>query len=319
MNSQITIAVVTKGNPTKLARCLRSIINQRIPPKKILIIDNDSNQTALPVVRQCTKVGAPMEYVYEPGVSVPEARNRAIVLGKTTLLGFTDDDCVLDPSWTRYAITTLKSPLYAFVLGKSLLLNPGNVIARVFQVRYDHWLKYELTKHHGAPSPFLMDTKNVVYKAAMLRKNRVRFRSAFQINGFDSADTDIGFQLAALHATGVYNRNMLVYHEETPTLPLLIKKAYHRGRLAMLLSQAWNLKGEFIHLPDRHAAYYLRRMRHWPEEFRSFVDGPGTAPGKRLAVFSLLKLHDFVYLRGFVDQAASRGINPDVFSKQASV
>ena len=316
MNQALSIAIITKDNPQKLTRCLQSIVQQAVKPHAVLIVDNDKNKTALPVVKLFQKKLSAVVYIYEPNTTVPGARNMAITRCKTPIIGFTDDDCVLDPSWTRRAILGLTDPRISYVLGKSLLLNPENIVSQAFQTRYEYWLSYELKRHGGIPSPYLMDTKNIAYKKNSLVTSRVCFDPTFQISGHDSADTDLGFQLEAKKITGTYNPRMVVYHRETPALSLLIKKAYYRGMLAMRLSQKWNLKGEFIHLPDRRTLYFLRRIKFWPAEFHSMLKDARFGFWKKFVIFFLIKLHDFIFLRGFLRQAAILNVDVEWYSSK---
>ena len=316
MNQGLSIAIITKNNPQKLARCLQSVARQTIKPHAVLVVDNDINKTAFPVIKLFQKKISTLIYIYEPNTTVPDARNKAIAECKTAIIGFTDDDCVLDPLWTKAVLLSLTNAGASYVIGRSLLFNPKNVVAQAFQTRNNYWFLYELKKHIGIPSPFLMDTKNVAYKKNILVTKRVCFDPSFQIFGYDSADTDLGFQLTSKKIRGVYNPRMVISHEETPTVCLLIKKAYYRGMLAMQLSQKWNLKGEFIHLPDRRALYFLRRIKLWPVEFRAMLKNTNLNVWKKVVVFLLIKLHDFLFLRGFVRQAGLRNVDIEWYSSR---
>ena len=314
MSLDISIAVITKSNPQKLARCLQSIGGQTVKPYAIIVIDNDKNKSALPIVKLVQKYFPPVVYIHEPNTTVPGARNRAIAECESSIIGFTDDDCVLSPSWIQEALTSLNNKGVSYVIGRSLLLNHENTVARAFQTRYAYWLAYELKKHGGLPSPFLMDTKNVAYKKNVLINNRVAFDTKLQISGHDSADTDVGFQLASKKILGIYNPQMIIQHEETPTVPLLIKKAYFRGMLAMQLTKKWSLKGEFVHLPDRRIFYFLRRTKYWLSEFHPILKDVNLIFWKKIVVFFLIRLHEFIYLRGFLRQATTLDVDIDRYS-----
>lgn len=314
MNRRVSIAIITKNNPQKLAQCLQSIGQQTIKPHAVFVVDNDNNKTAFPVVKLFQKKLPSLVYIYEPDATVPEARNRAVAECKTPIISFTDDDCILDLSWTKEILLALTNKGASYVIGRSLLSNPENVTAQAFQTRYAYWLSYELKKHGGVPSPYLMDTKNVAYKKSSLIKNRVFFDPAFQVSSYDSADTDLGLQLASKKIMGVYNPNMIVYHKETPRFSLLIKKAFYRGMLAMQLSQKWNLKGEFIHLPDRRIFYFIRRAKLWPAEFHTLFKDVPFGFWQKFTVFLFIKLHDFMFLRGFLHQAALRNVDVELYS-----
>ncbi len=301
MTQTCTIAIVTKNNPIKLQRCLQSVAAQTIKPASIIVVDNDNDTSALVAVNEFQKKPIPLAYLHAPHITVPEARNKAVAACDTSIIGFTDDDCVLDPSWTREVITSLKKTPASFVIGQTMLFNPNNLTAQAFQIRYAYWLAYELKKHDGAPSPFLMDTKNVAYRKNVFTKIGVTFDAAMQVSGHDSADTDIGFQLQSKKVCGVFNPRMIVRHEETPTTHLLTKKAYARGALAKQLSQKWSLKGEFVYPPDFQFLYFLRRTNYWWSQFHPVMNSARLNLWEKIVVFFLIRLHDFIYLRGFID------------------
>lgn len=317
MRTNLTIAIVTKNNPVRLARCLASITKQTVLPDCILVVDNDPYQTARPVLSSCT-ITPPVTYAHETKGSVPTARNRALALCTTPLLGFVDDDCVLGRHWVERGVEKIRSSRTAYLICTSRLLNVASTVGQALWIRQQRWVPYERRRGGGKPTPYLFDTKNVILNTGVFRRHHIVFREQFSQRGYDSADTDVGFQLAAKNIQGEFLSSLVVYHEETSSLFRFLKKAYVRGRLAFLLTQTWHLSGEFVYLPEYRLLRWFRRSRCWPVEFREIFGSMKAPQVRKLILYLLIKAYDQTYLHGFVSQAREVGIRLDFSDRTRS-
>ena len=159
MDSQLTIAIVTKKRPSRLDRCLESIYKQSILPETVLVIDNDSKKSAYPIFKKFKKK-LNIKYILEKRPGVPSARNTALKDAKTRFLGFVDDDCILIENWVSIVVSSFNSkPKADFLIGNTELYNSKNLIALAQHTRDTYWRKKLLlrnslvTEHH-------FDTKN---------------------------------------------------------------------------------------------------------------------------------------------------------------
>lgn len=302
------IAIVTYKRPEQLARCLTSVANQTRPPQSVYIVDNDPKKSAWPVAASFLKK-INLFYVIEKQKGVPFARNAALRICKERYVGFVDDDCVLPPAWGEMGMATIIKKNATYVLGNSQLYNPENLIAQAQHHRDRFWFLYEINPHTHQASPFNMDTKNVLIDAHALLKHKVFFDQHLSIGHYDSSDTDLGFQLSSKKLLGLYEPRMILYHKETTSFLGFLKRAYNRGRLAYLLTHKWKLQGEFVYLPDAEMIKWIKRIRYWPTEFKRFFTKSGIPPIRQWCAFLLIKLHDAIYLRGFIYQAKKMNIN----------
>jgi glycosyltransferase involved in cell wall biosynthesis len=95
----ITVVVCTRERPGALARCLDSLLAQRYPNFRILVVDNaPAGDATAEVVRAAARRG-PVEYLIErrPGLSF--ARNAAVAGAPNQILAWIDDDEMADPNW----------------------------------------------------------------------------------------------------------------------------------------------------------------------------------------------------------------------------
>src|SRR5204862_5075183 len=61
--------------------------------------------------------GFPVAYVSEEAPGLARARNRGILEASRQLIAFTDDDCVVDPSWLDSLAGAFADPLVTVVTG----------------------------------------------------------------------------------------------------------------------------------------------------------------------------------------------------------
>jgi GT2 family glycosyltransferase len=95
----ITVVVCTRERPGALARCLDSLLAQRYPGFRILVVDNAPETSATAeVVRSAARRG-PVDYLVEPRAGLSFARNAAVKAAPGRILAWIDDDEAADPHW----------------------------------------------------------------------------------------------------------------------------------------------------------------------------------------------------------------------------
>lgn len=297
----LTLVIVTRKRKEKLRRCLESVERQTILPERVIVIDNDPGQSAK-TVSTAFKKSLSLIYKVELKRGVPQSRNQALEYCETDLLGFVDDDCVLDRNWVKAgkeAITRHRSKT-AYIVGRSLLLNNQSIIALTQFHINRYWFKRKISKKTNKIGPQALDTKNVVLKIDILRKYKIRFDGRFGVKPFGGwADTDLGLQLAKLGFVGYYESKMVVYHEEIERLYFFLKKAYYRGKTAFLLSDKWRFEEELVDMQELKLRRFLSHFRNLPKEYREVKT---ENIFDKLILVSLKKLYERVHLQGFADQ-----------------
>lgn len=306
MKSRLTLTIVTRKRPEKLSRCLESITKQSLIPNTVLVIDNDSKASSQKVC-SLFKKRLPIKYVVEKKQGIPQARNKALNLCKTTLLAFIDDDCVADKKWVEEAEKIIYQNDTTYFLGKSLLLNNKNIIAQAQYYRQSYWF-YHWIDALNVTSPFNVDTKNIVLRIKDLKQHKIVFdQKLFLHTTGGHADTDLGFQLAKAGLEGKYRSKMVVNHEEVGSLKSYVNKACFRGKVGFLLYDKWQLEGEMVFLPDIKLIKWIKRIKYWPVEYRNWTKKIKGHVLKKIIIFLLIKLYDRAYLQGFVDKAREMG------------
>ena len=95
----ITVVICTRERPGALARALDSVLAQKYPSFRVLVVDNAPvTEATAEVVRSAARRG-PVEYLKEPKGGLSFARNAAVAAAPGEILAWLDDDEYADPNW----------------------------------------------------------------------------------------------------------------------------------------------------------------------------------------------------------------------------
>ncbi|MFF5288015.1 glycosyltransferase family 2 protein [Paractinoplanes globisporus] len=95
----ITAVVCTRERPGALARCLDSLIAQRYPAFRVLVVDNAPITGAAAEVTRAAARRGPVDYLREERLGRSFARNTAVRQLPGEILAWIDEDAVADPHW----------------------------------------------------------------------------------------------------------------------------------------------------------------------------------------------------------------------------
>lgn len=299
--NNLTLAIVTRKRPEKLKRCLESIRTLKPKPDKVLVVDNDPGISAKKV-SSTFKKSFSLTYTVVPKKGIPYARNEALERADTDLIGFVDDDCTLRKDWVKRGVESIskRGPKTAYIVGRSLLLNKGSLVAKTRFHINSYWLRHKL---EGVTelSPQDLDTKNVILRKAVFKRHNLLFDSQYAKNSFGGfADTDMGLTLDRLGYRGYFEPKMVVSHEEIDRIFLFLKKAYFRGKTAYLLHEKWEMEKQIVNPSDINLLVWLLRLRKLPREYKDIRVSRKKLD--KLRILFLKKLYERAYLRGFIDQ-----------------
>lgn len=103
MRTSLTLAVCTRNRPAALARLIDSLGEQEWPQgATLLVVDNDPDGSARPVVDALDSFPVVTEYVMEPRPGYSTVRNRALDAASSSVaVCFVDDDAVVPRDWIR--------------------------------------------------------------------------------------------------------------------------------------------------------------------------------------------------------------------------
>ena len=99
-----SIIVLTKNSVSTIDKCLQSIFAQTKKPQEVLVIDGNSTDGTLEIVKKY-----PVKLSSEPGLGYGHARNLGVKNALSETIAFVDSDCILDKEYLSELLTTLLS------------------------------------------------------------------------------------------------------------------------------------------------------------------------------------------------------------------
>lgn len=113
--ADVTVVIPTFNRSNFLPEAIDSLLNQTIPPRRLIVIDDGSTDDTQEVVR---RFGARIEYIRKENAGKAKALNLALTLIDTEYVWFFDDDDAAYPEALEALIKPyITSPMLGFVAG----------------------------------------------------------------------------------------------------------------------------------------------------------------------------------------------------------
>ena len=277
---RLTVVVCTRDRPEALAKCLRGLQASTEPPDEIVVVDNAPRTDA---ARQVVEREPGVVYVAEPRPGLSCARNAGLKAAGSELVGFTDDDVVVHPTWTARVRDVMSDPSVTASTGLVLpmeLSTPSQVyfetvfggFAQGYRRRVFDSAFFDDMRAYGAPVWSIGAGANMAFR-----------REVFgEVGGFDerlgagasgcSEDSEMWYRLLSAGRACVYDPRPVVFHYHRSDWPGLEQqmRLYMQGHVAALLVQYANHgdRGNLWRLvrilPGYYAMRFLRRLRRAP-------------------------------------------------------
>jgi len=228
---------------------------------------------------------------------VQKGRNTALIRCQTPFLSFIDDDCVADKNWLHSLYTTITQKKAAYCIGESKVLNPQYIISETQYIFQNYWFKKQINCKQEITS-YYFDTKNCMIQMKNFKKHHLIFDIRYKTYPYgDISDTDLGYALYKQNTHGIYTPWAIIYHEETPSLYYLIKKAYQKGANAYLFEKKWDCFGTMVNIYNKgKIRWTLRTIKYWKNDY-AMTRGSSL---HRLCQFFIYKIYERSYIEGYV-------------------
>jgi GT2 family glycosyltransferase len=101
----VSVIVPVFNDEKNLRVCLEALERQTYPQDayEVVVVDNGSLNSMEPIVSRFEQT----QYVFEPHGGSYSARNRGVSMAKGEVLGFTDSDCIPEPTWIEAGVSKL--------------------------------------------------------------------------------------------------------------------------------------------------------------------------------------------------------------------
>ena len=228
---RIAICVATYRRNDGLARALGGIARQRLPEwlaegVRVLVVDNNADRQARPVVDALPGYPWPLAYVHEPRPGLSRARNAMLDhCGEVDFIAFLDDDEVPQPDWLL-RLVEIQQLYDADVVGGPVLPSfsqppPGWLAAGRF---------LEPARHPDGAVLETASAGNVLFRRSLVLRLGLRFDDALGFIGGE--DIDFFDRLRRGGGTLRYCNNA-VAHEAVPAermrLGWLLRRWFRTG------------------------------------------------------------------------------------------
>ncbi|WP_300681131.1 glycosyltransferase family 2 protein [Nocardioides sp.] len=189
----VVVAVLTYQRPDTLGHALASLRRQltQVPGARLVVIDNDVEPSAAPIVAPITAADPRVRYVHQPEPGIAAARNSALeAAAGADLLVFIDDDEQPSQRWLAQLVSawgTHHQP--AAVVGP---------VVSIFEGDPDPWITaggfFRRLRHTTGDEVSTAATNNLLLDLCEVRRLGLRFDEAFGLTG--GSDTVFTRQLS---------------------------------------------------------------------------------------------------------------------------
>lgn len=250
----VTVAVVVLNAAEHIRQCLESLLAQDLAHERyqILVIDNDSTDGTLEIVRQICRAHEHVGLVVNPVRGIAGSRQLALELAGQPLIAFTDADCVAPPNWLSTLVDGFerhaRSVPQLAAVGGSNVPPKGGPFYETLSIFLDSYLG-----SHGSVQGrrFASDrmvphlpTVNVLYDRA----------AVLAAGGFDvtfgniGEDQDLSFRLQQQGRQLVYLADAAVTHKLRATFASWLKNmfVYGKGRMWLMRKHPRQIKAVLL-------------------------------------------------------------------------
>lgn len=119
----VSIIVCTRNGSHTLAECLASIARLDYPSLEAIVVDDGSTEDIASIVKQFQFV----RYIRQEAQGLAVARNTGAAAARSSILAYTDDDCVVDPTWLIHLLRAFEDPQVAAAGGPNIPPAPMNL------------------------------------------------------------------------------------------------------------------------------------------------------------------------------------------------
>ena len=223
-----------------LKNCLDSLVKQTKKPDEVLVVDNNSGDETSSIVSNFKKK-LPIEYVFEPRVGIPIARNTGIKNSKYDIIAFIDDDCVADTNWVKEIKRLNKICTSNFIFqGKSLNHYKNNLFAETTKLVEDICYFKTEKKYQNH-----LDSRNISLNKVILKDLYPYFDTNFFMFNCGE-DTDLGFRLQLKGCKILYVSKMVITHFYITNFASFVKQQFNRGKASRFINSKWKRYPSFI-------------------------------------------------------------------------
>lgn len=182
---RIDVCIATYKRPVLLERLLRDLVAQQLPDgvtAHIIVVDNDVQESARPVMAAFQVSGTPLEYLTQPEQNIALARNRGLDHSQGELIAFIDDDESAPTDWLATLLAAMERYSADAVLGPVNGILPDSAPEWIARGRF-----FDRPAHSSGTTVSTGATGNALVKASAVR-GKVAFDPRYGLSGGEDSD-----------------------------------------------------------------------------------------------------------------------------------
>lgn len=233
-----TVSVLTYRRDVMLRACIDSLLEMKVRPNEILIIDqNPTDRLRKEISRYGVKnKNIQFTYVFMGNAHIAKGRKKAMETARYDHLLFTDDDCTVDRDWSYHALRAL-STKHPLVAGKCLRdMTNDTLVSRTLHEQTERFFSMYKTKTKGGRiKSYLMDPKNCAIDRSVAIKKKIMYDP----QQFWLEDMDFAFQAYIKKVPILSEEKMIVTHTYVHTIPQAMRSQFKLGLAFETLFRRW--------------------------------------------------------------------------------
>ncbi len=290
----VSMVVLNWNGKNMICDCLDSLLQQSYPSIEIIVVDNDSKDGSLAMVKE--KYGTRLEII-ENGrnLGFAEGCNVGIRKSRGEFIVLVNSDATLREDWVAEMLNVVqKNPQIGMAAGKiyfagreGVIENTGHIVYRDGMARGRGRLEKDSGQYDKSDRIFCPNGCAAIYRKVVMEE-----AGLFDAEFFAYADDiDVGFRIRMLGYECAYVPRAIAYHELSGSFGMLSPlKAYllERNRLWVMI--------KCFPLPHLIAAPFYTIKRYFYHFYGILCkQGPAAHYVEKISVFSLMGIALKVY------------------------
>lgn len=298
---EISIIVPTYNRKESLKRCLSSLEGQGYPRDKyeIIIVDDGSSYDVTETIKGIGSNNRNIKLIQQHHKGPASARNLGVEAALGNIIGFVDDDCMVDKDWVKLLAESHRINPNVIAIGGFTLTSTQKAAVLVSQFLSNCSIE---TYVNARKEVVFFPTCNVSLKKYAFEK--YKFNENFLFPGGE--DLEFFWQLFKDNYRFIWDKNIKVVHFRDDDSISFIKQAYIYGRGNLLAQHIHKVHPILGELKTGALSFWLATFINVIKIPRfSYLLGRRTIKEnnikniyKKISIFSYYVLHKIFYILG---------------------
>lgn len=237
----VSVIIPTRNRSLLLGKCLTSFLKQTTLPREIIVVDNDSSDNTVRVVKHFQK-RLPVIYLFDKRPGGPAlSRNLGIKRAKGKIIAFLDDDCIAYKNWIENIWKAHKKGNEVIVQGHSFnFLANNSLSSKVYYYIVETWFQLLIasSKKRKTLEINFIDSRNFSAPATLIIKKNLLFDEL--VNWHE--ETDLGLKALEKDVEILYDPEIKVRHITQKKLLNLLRSTYKYGKARAQIYKKWLIR-----------------------------------------------------------------------------